>query len=459
MRRGSLGSRSQRSAEAREKQRQRGPLIAGDALVADLAGSRLSELSCALPSSLLALNLAHNALTSASLLNARSLVEVNLSHNRLQTLEGLGAATALEFLDASFNLLVQLDGLATLARLRFLAVRGNLISSLREVAMLSFNPALAELILIDNPCTALPDYRVSVFNALRSLVLLDGRVEPKRVEGYRRRYELAGTAGTHLAVSAVDPAALTKLLGSNSPTPVSGGPSAPSPSVSVSEEVKRSFSTRSREGNRAVARIAVQSALAKDSSKSRAVPQVCWMSPSIAHMCRLSLREPQDVDGSASLAIAALRVSLGRETRGKESSPKASTKDRGQAVPVSPTRLSSERKRYKDWQVLQRKKEVEDHESRLFGRSPPRTPRLESGSPRSVSPPPSPTRASLKRQERVAEEISRGEGLLEEYISRTPPTAGKRFFGVGTQIRAPPRRTGSRSPPPSPTRASLKRQS
>ena len=54
------------------------------------------------------------------------------------------------------------------------------------------------------------------------------------------------TAGTHLAVSAVDPAALAKLLGSNSPTPVSGGPSAPSSSMSVSDEVKRSFDEKSR---------------------------------------------------------------------------------------------------------------------------------------------------------------------------------------------------------------------
>ena len=53
-------------------------------------------------------------------------------------------------------------------------------------------------------------------------------------------------------------------------------------------------------------------------------------------------------------------------------------------MPVSPTSLSSERKRYKDWQVLQRKKKVEDHGSRLFGSGdpglgqPPRTARLDS---------------------------------------------------------------------------------
>lgn len=468
------GSRSLRSSGASTGDRQRLPMIAGDAVVEDLSGQRLAELGCALPASLLALNLSHNALASFSALGARSLVELNLSHNRLETLDGIGAALALEFLDASHNRLTHLEGLAALSKLRFLALRGNLLTSLTGVAILAFNTALSELVLLDNPCSLLPDYRVSVFNALRSLVLLDGRVEPKRVDGYRQRYELAGASqSAHLAVSIVDAAALAKILGlsakiqtpavkaaDSTPTTVvlpgergrNKSASKAPPDSAPSQTSRKPPSTRSQPGSKA----------AQQSKAAR--PNECWMSPMVSRMRRASLSQPQDADCASTLAIAALSMHTSRDGLRSPAAP-AVNKRRDESPPVSPTRLSSERKAYKDLLLQRRRRELDDHEARLFGRSPPRTPRPGAGSLRSASPLPSPTRASLRRQERVAEDISRRQQLLEDHSARTPPPSEKRFFGsdadlsARSEIRSEIPVAKGKSPPPSPTRASLRRQS
>ncbi|RYY72652.1 hypothetical protein EON63_20600, partial [archaeon] len=59
----------------------------------------------------------------------------------------------LQYLDLSHNLLVHIEGLEHMKDLRLLKINGNMISSLTDLRPLSYNVALAELFIHDNPLT------------------------------------------------------------------------------------------------------------------------------------------------------------------------------------------------------------------------------------------------------------------------------------------------------------------
>ncbi|PKU44356.1 gamma-enolase isoform x1 [Limosa lapponica baueri] len=89
----------------------------------------------------------------------------------LEGLEGLGQLTTLHLRD---NKLKTLDGFCSSMKcLQYLNLRSNGISSLQEVAKLQVLPMLQTLVLLDNPCSDEPNYRLEVLVLLPRLQRLD----------------------------------------------------------------------------------------------------------------------------------------------------------------------------------------------------------------------------------------------------------------------------------------------
>lgn len=85
--------------------------------------------------------------------------------------------------------------------LRFLFFRNNRISSLEEVAKLQVLPMLQALVLLDNPCSDEPDYRLEVLVLLPHLQRLDKdfveqdeRTEANEIRQKRQEEEKVRTA-------------------------------------------------------------------------------------------------------------------------------------------------------------------------------------------------------------------------------------------------------------------------
>ncbi|XP_075271993.1 leucine-rich repeat-containing protein 23 [Opisthocomus hoazin] len=153
--------------------------------------------------SLQILELRGNELESTAGLNLPKLKNLYLAQNAirsLEDLEGLGHLTTLHLRD---NQLETLDGFCSSMKcLQYLNLRNNGISSLREVAKLQVLPMLRALVLLDNPCSDEPDYRLEVLVLLPHLQRLDKelfeqdeRAEAKKIRQKREKEE-EGTAGS-----------------------------------------------------------------------------------------------------------------------------------------------------------------------------------------------------------------------------------------------------------------------
>ncbi|NXY90047.1 LRC23 protein, partial [Alcedo cyanopectus] len=124
--------------------------------------------------SLQILELRGNKLESTAGLNLPKLKNLYLSQNSIRSLEGLEGLGQLETLHLRDNQLESLDGFcSSMKYLQYLNLRNNGISSLQEVAKLQVLPMLQVLVLLDNPCSDEPNYRLEVLVLLPHLQRLD----------------------------------------------------------------------------------------------------------------------------------------------------------------------------------------------------------------------------------------------------------------------------------------------
>ncbi|NXQ86586.1 LRC23 protein, partial [Nyctibius grandis] len=134
--------------------------------VLDLSHSQLFNLQI--------LELRGNKIKSTAGLNLPKLKNLYLAQNAIRSLgglEGLGQLTTLHLRD---NQLETLDGFCSSMKcLQYLNLRNNGISSLQEVEKLQVLPMLQALVLLDNPCSDEPNYRLEVLVLLPHLQRLD----------------------------------------------------------------------------------------------------------------------------------------------------------------------------------------------------------------------------------------------------------------------------------------------
>ncbi|NXT24351.1 LRC23 protein, partial [Syrrhaptes paradoxus] len=124
--------------------------------------------------SLQILELQGNTLESTAGLNLPKLKSLYLAQNAIQSLEGLEGLGQLTTLHLRDNQLETLDGLCSSMKcLQYLNLRNNRIRSLQEVAKLQVLPMLQTLVLLDNPCSDEPNYRLEVLVLLPHLQRLD----------------------------------------------------------------------------------------------------------------------------------------------------------------------------------------------------------------------------------------------------------------------------------------------
>ncbi|KAF1519196.1 UNVERIFIED_CONTAM: Leucine-rich repeat-containing protein 23, partial [Eudyptes pachyrhynchus] len=151
--------------------------------------------------SLQILELRGNMLESTAGLNLPKLRNLYLAQNAIQSLEGLEGLGQLTTLHLRDNHLETLDGFCSSMKcLQYLNLRNNGISSLQEVAKLQVLPVLQALVLLDNPCSDEPNYRLEVLVLLPHLQRLDKelfeqdeRAEAKKICQKRREEEKVRT--------------------------------------------------------------------------------------------------------------------------------------------------------------------------------------------------------------------------------------------------------------------------
>ncbi|XP_054044228.1 leucine-rich repeat-containing protein 23 [Rissa tridactyla] len=124
--------------------------------------------------SLQILELRENRLESTAGLSLPKLKNLYLAQNAIRSLEGLEGLGQLTTLHLRDNQLETLDGFCSSMKcLQYLNLRSNGISSLQEVAKLQVLPMLQALVLLDNPCSDEPNYRLEVLVLLPHLQRLD----------------------------------------------------------------------------------------------------------------------------------------------------------------------------------------------------------------------------------------------------------------------------------------------
>ncbi|XP_009869817.1 PREDICTED: leucine-rich repeat-containing protein 23, partial [Apaloderma vittatum] len=124
--------------------------------------------------SLQILELRGNVLGSTAGLNLPKLKSLYLAQNVIRSLEGLEGLRQLATLHLRDNQLEILDGFcSSLKCLQYLNLRNNRISNLQEVEKLKVLPMLQALVLLDNPCSDEPNYRLEVLVLLPHLQRLD----------------------------------------------------------------------------------------------------------------------------------------------------------------------------------------------------------------------------------------------------------------------------------------------
>ncbi|XP_074965658.1 leucine-rich repeat-containing protein 23 [Phalacrocorax aristotelis] len=120
------------------------------------------------------LELRGNMLKSTAGLDLPKLKNLYLAQNAIQSLEGLEQLEQLTKLHLRDNQLETLDGFCSSMKcLQYLNLRNNGISSFQEVAKLQVLPMLQALVLLDNPCSDEPNYRLEVLVLLPHLQRLD----------------------------------------------------------------------------------------------------------------------------------------------------------------------------------------------------------------------------------------------------------------------------------------------
>uniref|UniRef100_A0A8C4U9C3 Leucine-rich repeat-containing protein 23 n=1 Tax=Falco tinnunculus TaxID=100819 RepID=A0A8C4U9C3_FALTI len=124
--------------------------------------------------SLQILELRRNKLESTAGLSLPMLKSLYLAQNAIWSLEGLEELGQLTTLHLRDNHIETLDGFCSSMKcLQYLNLRNNGISSFQEVAKLQVLPMLQALVLLDNPCSDEPDYRLEVLVLLPHLQRLD----------------------------------------------------------------------------------------------------------------------------------------------------------------------------------------------------------------------------------------------------------------------------------------------
>ncbi|XP_053912672.1 leucine-rich repeat-containing protein 23 [Cuculus canorus] len=124
--------------------------------------------------SLQILELRGNMLESTAGLNLPKLKNLYLAQNAIRNLEGLEGLEQLTTLHLRDNQLETLDGFCSSMKcLQYLNLRNNGISSFQEVAKLQVLPMLQALVLMENPCSDEPNYRLEVLVLLPHLQRLD----------------------------------------------------------------------------------------------------------------------------------------------------------------------------------------------------------------------------------------------------------------------------------------------
>ncbi|NWU02955.1 LRC23 protein, partial [Urocynchramus pylzowi] len=124
--------------------------------------------------SLQVLELRGNKLKSTAGLGFSKLKKLYLAKNTISSLEGLEEFEQLETLHLRDNKLEALDGFSdSMKCLQYLNLRSNEIKSFQEVEKLQVLPMLQTLVLMDNPCSQEPDYRLEVLSRLPWLQRLD----------------------------------------------------------------------------------------------------------------------------------------------------------------------------------------------------------------------------------------------------------------------------------------------
>ncbi|NXO03620.1 LRC23 protein, partial [Rhinopomastus cyanomelas] len=147
--------------------------------------------------SLKTLELRENTLESTAGLNLPKLKHLYLAQNKIRSLEGLEGLEQLATLHLRNNQLENLDGFCSSMKcLQYLNLRDNGISSLQEVAKLKVLPMLQALVLLGNPCSDEPDYRLEVLVLLPYLQRLDKdlfepdeQAEANKIRQERKEYE------------------------------------------------------------------------------------------------------------------------------------------------------------------------------------------------------------------------------------------------------------------------------
>ncbi|NXA98289.1 LRC23 protein, partial [Melanocharis versteri] len=124
--------------------------------------------------SLQVLELRGNKLKTTAGLGVSKLKRLYLAQNIICSLEGLEEFEQLETLHLRDNKLEALDGFSdSMKCLQYLNLRSNGIKSFQEVEKLRVLPVLQALVLMDNPCSEEPDYRLEVLSRLPQLQRLD----------------------------------------------------------------------------------------------------------------------------------------------------------------------------------------------------------------------------------------------------------------------------------------------
>ncbi|XP_054699000.1 leucine-rich repeat-containing protein 23 [Grus americana] len=142
--------------------------------------------------SLQILELRGNKLESTAGLSLPKLKNLYLAQNAIRSLEGLEGLGQLTTLHLRDNQLETLDGFCSSMKcLQYLNLRNNGINSLQEVAKLQVLPMLQALVLLDNPCSDEPSYRLEVLVLLPHLQRLDKELfeQDERAEANKIRQE------------------------------------------------------------------------------------------------------------------------------------------------------------------------------------------------------------------------------------------------------------------------------
>ncbi|NXC09625.1 LRC23 protein, partial [Orthonyx spaldingii] len=124
--------------------------------------------------SLQVLELRGNKLKTTAGLGVSKLKKLYLAQNTIGSLEGLEGFEQLETLHLRDNKLEALDGFSdSMKCLQYLNLRSNGIKSFQEVEKLQVLPMLQALVLMENPCSEQPEYRLEVLSRLPRLQRLD----------------------------------------------------------------------------------------------------------------------------------------------------------------------------------------------------------------------------------------------------------------------------------------------